>query len=354
MELGIMLNSKKLSKIFAFALICLLFVFVTSLISKNAKNSNLVSSDYYISYGTQKIHLKEKKLTTKNTKDVIMLINPLSIPSIVAFDVPNHSLMDSLAESGYDVWAIDFIGEGKSSYPKIMQIDPAPKGTYPLQATQAIKQLDKAIDFVLNKTQQKNMAILGWSWGSVVAAMYTTENPHKVSHLVLYGSMYSSRLEKPIEPMFIQPFAGINDEFNEELPDYQNIPWQMIKHHWQMMLKDDKSIVSDQTINQVGKAYINIDPAPYIPDSLRRPMGPMKDLYSIWNGKPIYDISKLTTPTLVIYGDQDLFADKELYSKLTNVKIKQEVKIKHATHWLIYEKARDQFIQTMLDFLDKK
>ncbi|TDT72059.1 pimeloyl-ACP methyl ester carboxylesterase [Allofrancisella inopinata] len=349
-----MLNFKKSYKILVFALVCLIFVIIIASISKHSKASNVMSSDYYINYNNKKIHLTEKKFSTGDTKGVIMLINPLSIPSIVAFDIPNYSLMDSLAKNGYDVWAIDFIGEGKSSYPKVMQIDPAPKGTYPLQATQAIKQLDKAIDFVLNKTHQKNMAILGWSWGSVVAAMYATENPYKVSHLVLYGSMYCSRLEKTIEPMFIRPFAGKNDEFNEELPDYQNITWEMIKQHWQMMLKDDKSIVSDQTINQIGKAYINIDPAPYIPDSLRRPMGPMKDLYSIWNGIPVYDISKLTTPTLVIYGDQDLFADRELYEKLVNVKIKQKVEIKHATHWLIYEKTRDQFIQNVLNFLGKK
>ncbi len=203
-------------------------------------------------------------------------------------------------------------------------------------------------------TGKSNVAILGWSWGSVVGAMYAIQNPHQVNHLILYGSMYSAHLQESIQPIFIKPFAGNNNEFSESLPAYQNIPWKVIETHWNMMINGNKSIAEESAIAQVAKVYIEADPKPVVTNSLRRPIGPMKDLYSIWNGKPIYDISKLTTPTLVIYGDQDLFADHDLYSKLTNVKIKQEIELKEATHWLIYEKTRHQFVDDVVNFLNNK
>jgi pimeloyl-ACP methyl ester carboxylesterase len=350
---------------------------VSIFMSSTMYAGDIISSDHYIKYNDQKIYLKEKKTSKKDFKGTIMLLSPLSIPAIPAFDIPKYSLMDSLAEKGYDVWAIDFIGEGKSSYPKLMdEFDtpigfyPSQKGIYPLQAKQAVKQLDEAVDFFLEKTKQKSIDLLGWSWGSVVAAMYSIDYSAKVKHLVLYGSMYSSHLKKSLEPLFIKPFAGKDGEFSKNLPAFQNVPWKMVENHWKLMLKipwkkiaghgemmigENKDIVRNSVINEVGDTYVKIDPSPnpHVRNSLRRPMGPMKDLYSIWNGHPIYDIKKLKTPTLVIYGDQDFFADKNLYKKLDNVDIKKEVVLNKATHWLIYEKTRKQFIDEVLKFLAK-
>ena len=70
---------------------------------------------------------------------------------------------------------------------------------YPKQCYNMLKQLDEAVDFVLEKTKQKSIDLLGWSWGSVVAAMYSIDYSAKVKHLVLYGSMYSSHLKKSLE-----------------------------------------------------------------------------------------------------------------------------------------------------------
>lgn len=332
----------------------ILSIVVSSIFTINAYANNITSNEYYIPYNGQKIHLKEKKLSSAKAAKVIVLVNPLSIPALSAFDVPHYSLMDALAKQGYDVWGIDFIGEGTSSYPKSMESAPAPIGIYPLQATEAVNELNHGINYISKTTGKKDVSILGWSWGSVVGAMYAIKYPEQVNHLILYGSMYSSRLQESVQPIFIKPYTGTDNNFSESLPAYQNIPWKVINTHWNMMVNGNKSIVDESAIEEVAKVYTKADPKPVMTNSLRRPMGPMKDLYSIWNGKPIYDITKLTTPTLVIYGDQDLFADHELYSKLTNVKSKQEIELKAATHWLIYEKTRDRFVDDVVKFLNDK
>lgn len=67
-------------------------------------------------------------------------------------------------------------------------------------------------------------------------------------------------------------------------------------------------------------------------------MGPLEDLYWIWNNRPLYDVSQIISPVLVIYGEDDWFAEKDMRSKLTGAKRKKEVVIPHATHWAVYEK----------------
>ncbi|HBI03489.1 MAG TPA: alpha/beta hydrolase, partial [Paenibacillaceae bacterium] len=52
------------------------------------------------------------------------------------------------------------------------------------------------------------------------------------------------------------------------------------------------------------------------------------------------DATKITTPTLVIRGDGDFFADPGLFNALTGVKTKKDVLINDATHWVLYEKHR--------------
>lgn len=327
---------------------------IASILLSNAYAATIVSNEYTVPYsGGQTLHLKEKRLSTTLSGKVIVLINPLSIPALSAFDVPGYSLMDALAAKGYDVWGIDFTGEGSASYPPSMSISPAPQGVYPLEAKDAVKELKDGVDYIAKKTGKKSVNLLGWSWGSVVAAMYSIQYPKQVNHLVLYGSMYSSELAESIQPIFIKPFESPIGVFSQNLPAYQNIPWKVINTHWNMMLESNPTIASESAINAVGKVYVNADPKPVMPTSLRRPMGPMKDLFAIWNAQPIYDINKLTAPTLVIYGDQDLFADHELYSKLANVKTKQEIVLKEATHWLIYEKTRAEFVDDVAEFLNK-
>lgn len=315
---------------------------------------NIHTQKYDIAYQQGlKIHLKEKKLSqTKNNK-IILLINPLSIPSLTAFDVSGYSLMDTLAKSGFDVWGIDFIGQGKSSFPPEMQKNPAPIGLLPLQARDAVHQLNTAVHFIQNKTGAKTVSLLGWSWGSVVAAMYSIENPKIVDHLILYGAMYSFLMPASSQMLFVQPYRATDQSFSKALPAYQNIPWKIIESHWKRMLNGNKTITTQDAFDAVGHTYKGADPNPIVKGTLRRPMGPIKDLFSIWNNQSVYNINRLVTPTLIIYGDQDLFAEKDLYSKLTHVKKKKEVVLKEATHWLIYEKARTQFNDEIIQFLNK-
>ncbi|MDA1669115.1 hypothetical protein PDK09_27210 [Bacillus cereus] len=63
-------------------------------------------------------------------------------------------------------------------------------------------------------------------------------------------------------------------------------------HHWHMMLGEKRMVKNNS--------------------STRRPMGPLEDLYSIWNNRPLYDASQITSSVLVIYGGDEWFTDKDM------------------------------------------
>lgn len=307
--------------------------------------------NYDIPFAHAQIHVEEKKLAQTHPQEVVILLSPLSIPSLLAFDVERYSLMDVLAKAGFDVWAIDFVGEGHSSYPKVMQISPAPKGVFPLRATDAEQQLNVVIQFIKKNTGIHSVSLLGWSWGSVVAALYSSQHPQAIHTLILYGSMYSAPLPASIQHMMLAPFQTSPGTFNPQLPAYQNIPWQEIRQHWVSMMQGDTDIAPPDAIRAVEQAYLQSDPHPFIPGTLRRPMGPMYDLFSIWHQRPLYPIANIKAPTLVIYGELDLFADHNLYNQLSGTRIKKQIVIPQATHWLIYEKNRTIFYSAVLAFL---
>ncbi len=307
--------------------------------------------NYDIPFGRGQIHVEEKKLKQTHPREVVILLAPLSIPTLLAFDVEHYSLMDVLAKQGFDVWAIDFIGEGHSSYPEVMQISPAPKGIFPLRATDAEQQLDVVIQFIKKNTGIRSISLLGWSWGSVVAALYTSQHPQAIQTLILYASMYNALLPNSIQNMMLDPFQTSQGTFNNQLPAYQNIPWAEIQERWISMTQGHTDIATPDALQAVEHAYLQSDPRPFIPGTLRRPMGPMQDLFSIWHQQPIYPIANITTPTLVIYGDLDLFADHHLYDQLSGARIKKQIVIPQATHWLIYEKNRTVFYNSVISFL---
>jgi pimeloyl-ACP methyl ester carboxylesterase len=306
-----------------------------------------VNKDYFIPFDkNEHIHLKTRflKQNQKSSK-VIVLLPPLSIPSLMAFDVPGLSCMDVFALHGFKVWGLDFLGQGLSSFPQKVFLNGGKKVIFPLEAQEAKKQLNSALNFILQKEKVKSVTLLAWSWGSVVAGLYASEHAEKVDHLIFYGAMHAFPL-----PQFTDSFKNKKNEFNENLPAYQQIPWEAILSHWRLMMQG-QDLISEKDIKKVADVYKDLDQGAPIPGNVRRPMGPMKDLFYIWNNKPVYSLSGVTSPTLVIYGDQDIFAEKNIFQKFIHVVYKKLVVIKHSTHWLIYEKHRNKFYREVLKFL---
>lgn len=295
------------------------------------------------------LYLREKANADRQhfSKDnVVLLLEPFSVPSAEAFDVPGYSWMEELAKEGYDAWALDFRGFGKSTRPAAMEKPPLENPPV-VQATDAIKDVEAAVEYIRKTRKIDRVNIIGWSWGGVVAGMYAAGHPEKVNKLVLYGAMHGFSLPSMVKPLEEGP--GV---LKSKLPSYQLVTFDMIIHHWHMMMKNH-DLASKEAFEAVGKVFMGSDPTSVSrqPNSIRRPMGPLIDLYYIWSNKPIFDAARIKASVLLIRGDADLFADATFFDKLTGAARKKEVIIKDATHWVLYEKNRHQLLSETAHFL---
>jgi len=278
----------------------------------------------------------------RSTAEVVLMLHPYGVPTATAFDVPGFSWMEDLADRGFDVWAMDLRGFGGST---------RPGGTGPVaRASDAVRDVYAVIVHITEGRRTSRVHLVGWSWGGVVASMVAAAHPDRVDRLVLLGAMHGFKLPLMTQPLEDPTHAG---QLNPNLPAYQVIEPARALGHWRMMLKGIEDVVSDDTIRQVEDVLLASDATSGArqPPAIRRPMGPLVDLYEIWSNRPIYDAGAIRAPTLVIRGDHDLFADPGLAAKLTGATRVREIVVPRATHWVPYEAGRAQVLEETARFL---
>lgn len=272
--------------------------------------------------------------TTFRSDRIVLLLEPFGVPAAEAFDANGYSLMDYLAGQGYDVWALDFRGFGASDRPaaftQAMMANPPQ-----MRAADAVLDVDAAMQYICGQRGVTKTNLLGWSWGAVVASEYAGMHPEKMERLVIYGGMHAfllpsmtQTLEDPANPGVLKP-----------LPAYQLAVPSMSINHWNMQAMGMVPHTPEAEA-ELSRIFLASDPTSgtRTPPSIRRAMGPMVDLYEIWSGRPVFDASLITSPTLIIRGDHDTFSnDPGFMSALTNAPVKRYVQIPLATHWALYE-----------------
>lgn len=121
------------------------------------------------------------------------------------------------------------------------------------------------------------------------------------------------------------------------------------------MMIGEKRVVTNEAVYAVQQIFLHSDPlSKKKNESIRRSIGYLEDLYLIWNNRPLYDASQITSPVLVIYGENDWFAEKDMQSQLARTTRKKEVVIPNATHWMVYEKNCDVLFKEVLNSIEMK
>jgi pimeloyl-ACP methyl ester carboxylesterase len=312
-----------------------------------------VSARSLVSGGNLSLHRRVvKPLAAGAANRVVLLLHPLDIPGAEAFNVAGYSLMDYLAERGFDVWATDYRGFGRSS--------PAPDGfdgkrqrvpTPRLEDT--LGDVREAVDTVLLSTGATSLSLIGYGYGGLVAGAASELMPDKVSRLVLYGTAFAFKIGKAGGQLAKQPLESKPGVLNPKLPDEQNIDWESSTlAAWQKMMAG-KPLAEPQAIEAVAAAFHATD---YLDETngrrtVRRPSGPLLDMYRVWSNKLLFNPARIKVPTLIVRGDLDIYADPDLARQLSGTKIVREVVVKNATHWMLYEKSHEQVFAETHRFL---
>ena len=293
-----------------------------------------------------------KPLAAGAANRVVLLLHPLDIPNAEAFNVKGYSLMDYLAEQGYDVWATEYRGFGRSStatevYDGKNQRVPTPR------LDDALGDVKEAIDTVLLSTGASSLGLVGYGYGGLVAGAIAEQMPDKVSRLVLLGTAFAFKIGKAGALLAKQPLESKPGVLNPKLPDEQMIDWEgSTLAAWQKMMAG-KPLAEPLAVEAVASAFYASDfvEAANGRRTVRRPIGPSLDMYRVWSNKPLFNAAKIRVPTLIVRGDLDVYADPDISRQLTGTKIMREVVVKDATQWMLYEKSHEQVFAETSRFL---
>lgn len=155
---------------------------------------------------------------------VVLFVHGAGTPAEVAFDPPHsdYSWMEYLAAAGFDVFAMDMEGYGRSTRPAAMNEtcnlsaeQQTALGRTPCTATHSAQlttiasdwdDIDAVVDYIRALRDVPSVSLIGWSLGGPRAGGYASRNPAKVAKLVLLAPAYNR--ESGQQPPSPNPAAG--------------------------------------------------------------------------------------------------------------------------------------------------
>lgn len=305
------------------------------------------------------IYVRERlpENTTPDTEEgqAVLFVHGATYPGIT-FDTPladGASWMTRMAEAGYKTYYMDQRGYGESTRPALMS-EPAGDNPPFARADDVVPDMDAVIDFIRERTGDDKIDLVGWSWGTVTTGMYTAKYGDKIDRLVLYATVYNYENEAWTSKLA----DSDNPDKLADVGAYRSVDREQADTRWADQIDADPVTDwrSDAVFNRWFDAMLAMEPGASA-EQVKAPNGVLVDLWEVFNGRAVYDASKITVPTLVIRGDDDPTATdadaRGLYDEL-GAATKRYVVVGDGTHFLCLEKNAPQlFAETQL-FLDNE
>jgi pimeloyl-ACP methyl ester carboxylesterase len=285
---------------------------------------------------------------------VVLFVHGSGTPAEVAFDVPyqDYSWMAYLARAGFDVFAMDTTGFGRSTRPGPMG-DPCNlaadrqtgfvKAPCPPSYAHALttiasdwNDIDATVDYLRSLRRVDKVTLFGWSLGGPRAGGYAGQHADKVQRLVLLAPAYN-RNASAMPPALPAPGVPMNTQSRQEF----NTNWDR-----QVGCADQyDSAASDSVWAQM----LESDPvgATWGPGVRRAPQT------TVW-GWTTALVGKTEIPTLLVAGahDKQVSPDRvrELYADL-GAKEKVFVDLACSSHNAMWERNHQLLFRASLEWL---
>lgn len=273
-------------------------------------------------------HRTEDAHAFARTGRIILLVHGASYSGVTTFDLqvpgkPGHSLMDFLAERGYDAWALDIEGYGRSDRPINHTSD----------TVVAAEDIRTACEYIFQHRKVARLHFLGFSWGTQSAALFASSYPHWVHRLILLApvspeSPWVESLRSHLETYQRQRYRA-NTVEGVKARVLASIPAQAI----------DPQVLEYYAMLAVG----------------RDPSSPNGCLMDILTRMPLVDYGKLSVPTLIIHGEFDDAArqdDLTLRFREIPSNDKQYLVLPGLGHMALIERNRHVLTHALLNFLE--
>ena len=310
-----------------------------------------------------KLFLREKMAAgnSKFTDDnIVLFLHGATSPSSCDFDLPykDYSWADWLAKHGYVVYMGDYRNYGGSTREAAMD-EPASKNQPLTRSYLALRDVEAMVDWIKAKRGVKQVTVIGWSWGAMMAGYYASLHSENVHKLVLYAPLYNFNDHTNLGPAAACKTSASR---SNSISRWERIGWSSEAANtarWNGEIPlDNKDEYRDPALPaEFWKACLATDPTSdtRTPASLRAPNGVLEDSFYQATGRPLWNAANIYAPTLVIAGQYDTWSypeDREgLMRDLVHAPVKQSVLIPDATHFVLFEKNRFQFFDAILKFL---
>ncbi len=322
-----------------------------------ARAPKLETTDIMIPSGDAGIQLfvrNKHSAGKENSPDKILLfVHGATYPAETAFDLPiaGVSMMDLIAARGYDVYLVDVRGYGRSTRPA--EMSQPPEANKPIVTTEvAAHDLGVAVDYILKKRKVAKIDVMGWSWGTSIAGLYTSEHNDKVNRLVLYAPQWIRKEPEPSAAAGAPPLGA-----------YRLVSKESAKARWLKGVAEDKQadLIPPGVFDAWADATWATDPdaSKQSPPMLRAPNGVIEDSLKYWSaGKALYDPGKIRVPTLLLHAEWDAdlpsYQAQGYFAQLKNTPYKRLIELSDGTHTVMMEKNRMQFFHELMGFLDEE
>jgi len=308
----------------------------------------------------EKIAASTQQKLADSKPNVVLFIHGGFAPAVVAYDLPyrDYSFMAVLAAAGFDVFAMEQTGYGKSPKPTMddpCNVDPEfqdlliphvlkqpcrPSYPHKLVSSQTeFDEIETVVRFIMDLRQVVKVSLYGWSTGAPRAGGFAAMHPDKVDKLMLVAPSPFFSDDSPPQPM-PEPGSPMI------LQTYETL---MIKR-WQDDVHCDDQ-VDDPEVRAVFWRELMAEDglgAEWGADGRGIMRAPNRMNYG-WRA----NAARISAPTLVIQSEFDNYDKRNDTWKGLGSKDKLFVKIACASHFLQFERARYVLHRITRDWLQK-
>ena len=290
-----------------------------------AAAQQVVGVEHWVEHGGIKLYVWEKYVGSSSGKKVIVLAHGSATAGKESFDLqtagkPSYSLMDSLAREGFDVFALDTRGFGRSTHPETH-----------MTTQEASEDLNAVVDYVLKLRGVPKVNLLGWSWGTQYAGMFVMAHPEKVEKYASYAQMHVN------SPDIAKRRPRV--EFFRKNP-YVTIPEAGWKPRFYSMTPAEAN--DPDVVDAYPKAAAQVEQ--------KTATGPQLDMVTIM---PMVHPRLIPVPTMIIHGEYDDVADLDgllpFFEQLPNPH-KKYVIIPNGGHMMHLQKGNQVFQREVANF----
>jgi pimeloyl-ACP methyl ester carboxylesterase len=259
--------------------------------------TRVTGQEHWTQKGDVRLFLWEKYAGTPDAgKPTVLFVHGSSMAAQPTFDlqVPGRagsSAMDWFAERGFNTWAVDMEGYGRSDKKRDINFDIA----------NGVDDLAAASDYIMKTRGVKRFLVYGISSGALRAALFAQRHPERVARLALDAFVWTGKGSPTLA------------ERAKRLPEFSKVNRRPIDRAFlhSVFDRDHPGCAEERVIEAFADAVLALD------DSV--PTGTYVDMCS---KLPVVDPAKISSPTIIMRGEFDGIAGfddlVEFFKRLPN------------------------------------